>query len=106
MDALVQQAFEQAFPGEDFSFVRVLPATDPKFGDFQCNDALKLAKKLKLPPRAIAEKVAALLPLKVEVAGPGFLNITVTGDWLEGRLSEMCVTRTSAWSSAAKGARS
>ncbi len=90
MDALVQQAFEQAFPGEDFSFVRVLPATDPKFGDFQCNDALKLAKKLKLPPRAIAEKVAALLPLKVEVAGPGFLNITVTGDWLEGRLSEMC----------------
>ena len=90
MDALVQQAFEQAFPGEDFSFVRVLPATDPKFGDFQCNDALKLAKKLKLSPRAIAEKVAALLPLKVEVAGPGFLNITVTGDWLEGRLSEMC----------------
>ncbi|MBO6066690.1 MAG: hypothetical protein J6P80_00860, partial [Kiritimatiellae bacterium] len=44
MNGIVQQAFEQAFPGEDFSFVRVLPATDPRFGDFQCNDALKLAK--------------------------------------------------------------
>ena len=86
MDGIVQQAFAQAFPGEDFSFVRVLPATDAKFGDFQCNDALKLAKRLKLPPRAIAEKVAALLPIKAEVAGPGFLNLTVTPEWLQARL--------------------
>ena len=67
MDGIVQKAFEQAFPGEDFSFVRVLPATDAKFGDYQCNDALKLAKRLKMPPRAIAEKVAALLPLKAAI---------------------------------------
>jgi arginyl-tRNA synthetase len=86
LDGIVQQAFAQAFPGEDFSFVRVLPATDAKFGDFQCNDALKLAKRLKLPPRAIAEKVAALLPIKAEVAGPGFLNLTVTPEWLQARL--------------------
>ena len=89
MNGIVQQAFEQAFPGEDFSFVRVLPATDPKFGDFQCNDALKLAKTLRLPPRAIAEKVAALLPVKAEVAGPGFINITVEPQWLDGRLREL-----------------
>ena len=89
MDGIVQKAFEQAFPGEDFSFVRVLPATDAKFGDYQCNDALKLAKRLKMPPRAIAEKVAALLPLKTEVAGPGFLNITVSPEWLNARLGEL-----------------
>ena len=89
MNGIVQQAFEQAFPGEDFSFVRVLPATDPRFGDFQCNDALKLAKTLKLPPRAIAEKVAARLPVKAEVAGPGFINITVEPAWLDGRLREL-----------------
>lgn len=89
MDGIVQKAFEQAFPGEDFSFVRVLPATDAKFGDFQCNDALKLAKRLKLPPRAIAEKVAALLPIQAEVAGPGFLNLTVTPAWLGSRLAAL-----------------
>ena len=89
MDGIVQKAFEQAFPGEDFSFVRVLPATDAKFGDFQCNDALKLAKRLKLPPRAIAEKVAALLPIQAEVAGPGFLNLKVTPEWLGSRLAAL-----------------
>ena len=89
MEGIVQKAFEQAFPGEDFSFVRVLPATDAKFGDFQCNDALKLAKRLKLPPRAIAEKVAARLPIQAEVAGPGFLNLTVTPEWLGSRLAAL-----------------
>ncbi|HBJ59994.1 MAG TPA: arginine--tRNA ligase, partial [Verrucomicrobia bacterium] len=55
-------AFEQAFPGEDFGFVRVVPATDPRFGDYQCNDALKLAKKFKMNPREVAAKVAAHVP--------------------------------------------
>ena len=41
-------AFEAAFPGNDFSQVAALPATDPKFGDFQCNDALKFAKDIDL----------------------------------------------------------
>ena len=43
LSELTRHAFEEAFPGEDFSFVRVVPATDPKFGDYQCNDALKAA---------------------------------------------------------------
>ena len=38
---IARRAFEEAFPGEEFSFVRVVPATDPKFGDYQCNDADK-----------------------------------------------------------------
>ena len=51
-------SFEKAFPGNDFSSVRVLPATDAKFGDFQCNDALKFKKTLGVNnPREIAQKV-------------------------------------------------
>ena len=49
LSSKIRAAFEAAFPGEDFSFVRVVPATDPKFGDYQCNDALKFAKKAKTP---------------------------------------------------------
>ena len=81
LSEIVKSAFEKAFPGEDFSFVRVLPATDPRFGDYQCNDALKVAKKLHANPREIGAKVAAALAgeptfAKAEVAGPGFLNLT------------------------------
>jgi arginyl-tRNA synthetase len=75
--------------GEEASIlsIRVTPATDTKFGDFQCNDAMPLAKLLKKPPRAIAEAVVKALPLpsfiqKLEVAGPGFINVTVSTEWL------------------------
>jgi len=88
---LVRSAFEAAFPGEDFSQVKVVPATDPKFGDYQCNDALKIAKKVGLKPRDAALKVAEHIgkALKVEVAGPGFLNLTVSPEWLAGELDSL-----------------
>ena len=58
---IVKAAFEKAYPGEDFGGVRVLPATDPKFGDYQCNDALKFAKKAHANPREVGAKVAEAL---------------------------------------------
>ncbi len=89
----VKAAFEAAFPGEDFSAIRVVPATDPRFGDYQCNDALKIAKKVGLNPREAAARVVETLDkgafAKVEVAGPGFLNLTVSGEWLAARLSDL-----------------
>ena len=94
LSEIVKGAFEKAFPGENFDFVRVLPATDPKFGDYQCNDALKLAKKFKMNPREVGAKVAAALQGdaafdKVEIAGPGFLNLTVSTAWLNSQLSTL-----------------
>ena len=93
IEGWLKAGFESAFPGNDFSGVRALPATDAKFGDFQCNDALAAAKTLRQPPRKIAEAVFAKLkesqpPFveKVELAGPGFLNITVSADWLASQL--------------------
>ncbi len=92
----LKAGFEAAFPGNDFSNVKALPATDAKFGDFQCNDALASAKVLHLPPRKIAEAVyeklqASPAPFisKVEIAGPGFLNITVSMEWLEAQLKSL-----------------
>ena len=92
--------FEAAFPGNDFSKVRALPATDAKFGDFQCNDALAGAKVLHLPPRKIAEAVFAKLMEakpdfieKVELAGPGFLNITVSPAWLASQLLNLSTSQ-------------
>ena len=93
LESWLKAGFESAFPGNDFSNVRALPATDAKFGDFQCNDALAAAKTLHMPPRKIAEAVFARLEAsrpdfiaKLELAGPGFLNITVSPDWIAARL--------------------
>ncbi len=91
---IVKAAFEKAYPGEDFESVRVVPATDPKFGDYQCNDALKFAKRVHANPREVGSKVAAELEgndvfEKIEVAGPGFLNLTVSSSWLSLQLADM-----------------
>ena len=103
-------AFEAAFPGNDFSQVAALPATDPKFGDFQCNDALKFAKALHLPPRKIAEVVVAAggrpeFVEKLEIAGPGFINITVSEAWLSARLADVANSGTLGIPPAGRGKR-
>lgn len=60
---------------------------NPDHGDFATSLALRLAKPAGLPPRAVAEAIAAELKLvegigSVEVAGPGFLNIRLAADAL------------------------
>ena len=65
----------------------IVPATNPKFGDFQCNIALPLAKTLDEKPRAIAEKIVTAVDLgdicePLEIAGPGFINLKLTNDYL------------------------
>ena len=67
--------------------VGVVEATNPQFGDYQCNAAMGLAKQLGKPPRALAEAVVAAGPLpqgvaRMEVAGPGFINITLEDSWI------------------------
>lgn len=93
--AWLRQAFQTAFGAEhDWSAIRVQPATDPRFGDFQCNDAMQAAKLLRRPPRAVAEAVLAAGPLppmlaKAEIAGPGFINLTVRAEWLAEQVAAL-----------------
>lgn len=66
---------------------------EPQFGDFATNAALQLAKPLGRNPREIAEEIAASLRdtgnyEKVEVAGPGFINITLSGSVLLALIRE------------------
>src|SRR5690242_15159400 len=58
-----------------------------QFADFQANVALPLAKTLGMPPRQVAEQIVARLDVarvcdNVEISGPGFLNLTLAGDWI------------------------
>ncbi|UCE47680.1 MAG: arginine--tRNA ligase, partial [Phycisphaerales bacterium] len=72
----------------------VRPATDVKFGDYQANGVMALAKKLKTNPRKLAEKVVDNLDLSdicepPEVAGPGFINLRLSPEFLADRLLEI-----------------
>jgi arginyl-tRNA synthetase len=82
-----------AAEGLDASFGRVQAADRPDLAQFQCNGALAAAKEAKANPRAIAEKIAARLKsnaifAKVEIAGPGFINLDVTDEALTARLHD------------------
>ncbi len=72
----------------------VRPAADPKFGDYQVNGVMPLAKKLKTNPRKLAEEVAEKLDLSdmcepPEAAGPGFINLRLKPDFIAGRLLDV-----------------
>ncbi len=90
-----------AFAAEmlDATLGRVQPADRPDLAQFQCNGALAAAKQAKANPRAIAEKIAARLksnPIfaKLEIAGPGFLNFTLTDSYLTSRLQDVSKDQT------------
>jgi len=70
----------------------VVIASDTRFGDYQSNAAMILAKQLKTNPRALAEQIKAALKVedlceKITVDGPGFLNLTLSAAALAQRLS-------------------
>lgn len=65
----------------------VQPASKAEFGDYQANGVMGAAKALKTNPRELAQKVVAVLDLvgiaeKVEIAGPGFINIHLDKTYL------------------------
>ncbi|WP_028455135.1 arginine--tRNA ligase [Chitinilyticum litopenaei] len=69
----------------------VQPSGKPEFGDFQANGVMGAAKALKTNPRALAQAVVEQLDLdgiaeKIEIAGPGFINIHLAPEFLAGRL--------------------
>jgi len=75
----LQAAVRAVLPDADVSAVLVRPCPDPKFGDYQSNALMSLAKVRKLNPRQLATDTLAKLDVsevceKVEIAGAGFLN--------------------------------
>ena len=70
----------------------------PQFGDYQANGVMGAAKKLKTNPRELATKVVENLTIskglegiadKIELAGPGFINIHLSQTWLASQLNNV-----------------
>lgn len=86
------QALTAAF-GSDLAGIdpMVVPASNPRFGDYQSNIALSLSKQLGQSPRSIAEAILKHLDINdisqaPTIAGPGFINITLQPSYIEEQL--------------------
>ncbi|MEO8401469.1 MAG: arginine--tRNA ligase [Gammaproteobacteria bacterium] len=88
----VQTAFPDAVVTQNM--IEITPSTQEKFGHYQCNSAMKLTAQLKKNPREIAQAIVAALGdnsmlSHCEIAGPGFINITLSSDFLAKRTQTM-----------------
>ena len=93
LETRISAALARAGAPED-SPALVGPATRPEFGDYQANGVMAAAKKLKTNPRALAAQVVEELDLEdmaasVDIAGPGFINIQLKGEWLAAQLGNV-----------------
>ncbi|HWB02333.1 MAG TPA: arginine--tRNA ligase [Verrucomicrobiales bacterium] len=96
---LLQQRVNAALAGlgqpvpEGF-VAEVVPAADTRYGDYQTNAAMPLAKGLKTNPRALATELAGKIDVAgisdaPSVAGPGFINFTIKPEALASRLESL-----------------
>jgi arginyl-tRNA synthetase len=91
LEQRLQAAVHAILPDADVASVLVRPCPDPKFGDYQTNALMSLAKARRINPRQLAADVLAKLDVadccdKVEVAGAGFLNFRLKPSSLEAAL--------------------
>ncbi|MBX3705431.1 MAG: arginine--tRNA ligase [Pseudomonadales bacterium] len=101
--ALLTERFEAALAavlGEAVP-ANVQPAGRPEFGDYQVNGIMPAAKRMRGNPRALAEQVLARVAIDdlvepPEIAGPGFINLTLKVDFLAETIGSMPLLATTA----------
>lgn len=78
----------------------ITPATNERFGDYQSNATMSLAKQIpaapggKINPRELAQRIVEKLDLgpmasEVSIAGPGFINVRLSPAWLAAQLASV-----------------
>jgi arginyl-tRNA synthetase len=87
IESRLQTAVAAVLPDADLSAVLIRPCPEPRFGDYQTNALIALAKARKINPRQLAADVIARLDLKdlceaPEIAGAGFINFRLKSETL------------------------
>lgn len=96
---LFKEAVRLGFPDLADPPVPVLPSTNEKFGDYQCNAAMPISQLLKkqgknVSPNDVAKRILALLPenaaiQECSIAGPGFINVVLSQSYVSGAVSRV-----------------
>jgi arginyl-tRNA synthetase len=90
LEERISQAMAEV-TGEGGCAAIVRPTADAKFGDYQANGIMALAKRQKTNPRQLAEQVVERLDVsdlceEPEIAGPGFINLRLRPEYVAGQL--------------------
>ena len=85
-----------ALPPFEIPTINVERSRQPEHGDYATPVCLQLPRVARMPPREIAARVVEHFPEsalvgKVEVAGPGYINVTLERSWLAAQVSEILV---------------
>lgn len=91
LSGVIGTAFEENDLPREMGLVRV--ADRPDLAQFQCNGAMAAAKAAKKNPREVAQVVVDNLKnnkafSKLEIAGPGFINLNITDEYLAAHMAE------------------
>ncbi len=91
LSSLLESRLRAVLPDFD---ARVQPVADARFGDYQSNAAMILAKQRGENPRAIAQQIVGAMPPSEiaeapTIAGPGFLNFTLRPNAVAARTSQL-----------------
>ncbi len=96
----VTQAMDRAFPdilSSEEKNADISVCMQEEFGHYQCNSALRLSKLLKQNPSLIAQKIIDQFTpnccSKIEIAGPGFINFTLSPSFLSDQLEKQLHNR-------------
>ena len=96
LDALARRAMAKAFPDVPAADLKpeVRATTERKFGDYQINGVLALAKSMKANPRALAQQVIDAFDGEgmvgtPEIAGPGFINLRLDPAWVAAEVGRI-----------------
>jgi len=97
LDNLIGNAISKA-SGQADCRALINYAREEKFGNYQANGVMGIAKQLKMNPRELGKKVIAVLELdgiadKVELAGPGFINIFISADFIAENLNNLLTAK-------------
>lgn len=88
----IKQIIKQA--GYELDDITFVSSSRPDLGDFQINDAMKLAKIYNDNPKNIAENIVSYLKkdsrfININIAGPGFINLTLSPYFLQTSLNQI-----------------
>ncbi len=99
LDARFTDAIHAAVPDLPIEQIKthITASRQPKFGDFQSNCAMPIAKRFKMQPRELAAKIIEHIDVagvaepitEANIAGPGFINVTLLPEAISSALGAM-----------------
>ncbi|MGR3952436.1 MAG: arginine--tRNA ligase [Chlamydia sp.] len=98
LSSLIYKSASLLYPDLLQDEIEIVRSKEVQFGDYQCNSAMKISKRYGVSPQIWAQKIVEQLQLepifeKIEIKGPGFINMALSNEFLIKRLNSFYENR-------------